>query len=95
MPLVLERRIRGAVAVVWPRGSSQVEEVDISYVEALMELASSLLRRADLDSAVRDSEERFRQVAENIRGFIWLRNPASPQVPVRERRLRKHLGTYA
>ncbi|MGH7616724.1 MAG: PAS domain-containing sensor histidine kinase [Gemmatimonadaceae bacterium] len=38
-----------------------------------------MLRRADLVSALRDSEERFRQVAENIRGFIWLRDPASPK----------------
>jgi len=77
IPLVLERRVRGALAVVRPQLTPQVEQVETSYLEALMELASSLLRRADLVSALRDSEERFRQVAENIRGFIWLRDPAS------------------
>jgi PAS domain S-box-containing protein len=79
IPLVLEQRVRGALAVVRPRMTPQVEQVETSYLEALTELASSLLRRADLVSALRDSEERFRQVAENIRGFIWLRDPASPK----------------
>ena len=78
IPLVLERQVRGALAVVRPRAIS-AEQVETSYLEALTELASSMLHRAGLVSALRDSEERFRQVAENIRGFIWLRDPTSPK----------------
>lgn len=77
VPLVSQRRVRGALAVVRPRTSTRAMQVETSYLDALMELASSMLYRVELVSALRASEERFRQVAENIRGFVWLRDPAS------------------
>jgi PAS domain S-box-containing protein len=36
--------------------------------------------QSSIVSAVRASEERFRQVAENIRSLVWLRDPATRQV---------------
>jgi PAS domain S-box-containing protein len=48
---------------------------DASYVRALDDLATAALQRVRLLEALRDSEERFRQIAENIREFIWLANP--------------------
>lgn len=48
---------------------------EASYVRALDDLATAALQRVRLLEALRDSEERFRQIAENIREFIWLADP--------------------
>lgn len=76
-PIMTGDRIRGALAIVRPRTGPRVRESETSYLNAVVELASSMLGRIELVSQLRISEERFRQVAENIRGFVWLRDPTS------------------
>jgi PAS domain S-box-containing protein len=50
-------------------------DADASYLQALADLASAAFRRGQLLEALHDSEERFRQITENIREFIWLSDP--------------------
>ncbi|HET7563439.1 MAG TPA: PAS domain-containing sensor histidine kinase [Gemmatimonadaceae bacterium] len=47
----------------------------IVHANALGDLASAALRRLALLEALGESEQRFRQVAENISEFIWLSDP--------------------
>lgn len=77
IPVVSDRRVRGALAIVRPRASVRVTESEDSYFEALMDLASAMLGRIELVSRLRTAERRFRQVAENLRGYVWLQDPAS------------------
>ena len=74
-PVLFGERVRGALGVARPTASARMTSTEDSYLGALIELASFVLRRVDLVSQLRESEERFRQVADNIRGFVWLREP--------------------
>ena len=76
-PILSDDRVRGVLAVARPIASERTTETEDSYLGALIELGSFVLRRVDLVGQLRESEERFRQVADNIRGFIWLREPES------------------
>jgi PAS domain S-box-containing protein len=78
-PILSEDEVRGALAVARPRASERTTQTEDSYLGALIELASLVVRRVDLVSQLRESEERFRQVTDNIRGFIWLREPGTLQ----------------
>jgi PAS domain S-box-containing protein len=78
-PVLFDQRPRGALGVARPTASARTTSTEDSYLGALTELATLVLRRVDLVSQLRESEERFRQVADNIRGFVWLREPASLQ----------------
>ncbi|HEY9225767.1 MAG TPA: ATP-binding protein, partial [Gemmatimonadaceae bacterium] len=75
VPVVSNGRVRGALAVVRPVTHARTTQAEDSYLGALMELASSMLWRVELVSQLRASEERFRQVADNIRGWVWLVTP--------------------
>lgn len=79
-PVLFDQRVRGALGVVRPKASALTMSTEDSYLGALIELASLVLRRVDLVSQLRESEERFRQVADNIRGFVWLREPDSLRI---------------
>ena len=77
VPLVPEDHTRGALAILRPRTDVHTAQAETSYLRALTELARSAWHRIDLSDALLASEERFRQVADNIRAFVWLRDPVS------------------
>lgn len=77
VPLIPEDRTRGALAILRPRTDDHTRQAETSYLRALTELATSTWHRIDLSDALLASEERFRQVADNIRAFVWLRDPVS------------------
>ena len=61
---------------MWDSSSSdRPGAADLSYLQALADLASAAFWRVELLEALRDSEERFRQIGENICEFIWLSDP--------------------
>jgi PAS domain S-box-containing protein len=76
-PIVVDGEVRGSLAIVRPSSAARTREAEDLYLGALLELASSMLRRVELVSELRAAEERFRQVADNIRGFVWLRDPST------------------
>jgi len=77
VPLMPEDRTRGALAILRPRADAHTARAETSYLRALTELATSTWHRIELSQALLASEERFRQVADNIRAFVWLRDPVS------------------
>lgn len=64
-------------ALVLLRSPEQVpfSREEATYVAVLADLASTTLRRVALVVAVRESEERFRQIADHLREAIWLSDP--------------------
>ncbi|HEY4131513.1 MAG TPA: ATP-binding protein [Gemmatimonadaceae bacterium] len=77
VPLIPEDHTRGALAILRPRTDVHTAQAETSYLRALTELAMSAWHRIELSDALVASEERFRQVADNIRAFVWLRDPVS------------------
>lgn len=77
VPLMPEDHTRGVLAILRPRTDDHAAQAETSYLRALTELATSAWHRIELSDALKASEERFRQVADNIRAFVWLRDPAS------------------
>lgn len=75
MPVRSDHQVRGTLAVVRPRTSVESAQAVATYLDGLTELGASMLRRFELDSALRTSEQRYRQIAENIPSIIWLRDP--------------------
>jgi PAS domain S-box-containing protein len=67
--------IRATLALVRIPSAERFSDADVAYLRALADLGSAAFRRVDLLEALRESEERFRQIAENIREFIWLSDP--------------------
>ena len=67
--------IRAALVLLRDRANEPFSDTDVSYLQALADLASAAFRRVELLEALRESEERFRQITENIREFIWLSDP--------------------
>ena len=56
---------------------SRVQERTAAYERANRLLRSEILERRLAEQALRDSEERFRQVAENVREAFWVATPDS------------------
>lgn len=77
VPLMPEDHTRGVLAILRPRTDDHSTQAETSYLRALTELATSAWHRIELSEALQASEERFRQVADNIRAFVWLRDPVS------------------
>lgn len=67
---------RGALMMIRADHDDTQSNADASYLEALGDLATAAFQRVQLVEALRESEERFRQIAENIREFVWLSDAA-------------------
>jgi PAS domain S-box-containing protein len=67
--------IRATLVLLRETDAEPFGDADVAYLHALGDLGSAAFRRVDLLEALRESEERFRQIAENIREFIWLSDP--------------------
>lgn len=64
--------VRGALVLLRRRNDDAESDMDGSYLPALAGLASAAFQRVQLLESLRESEERFRQIAENIREDVWL-----------------------
>jgi GAF domain-containing protein len=76
-PLIVEDRLVG-VMVVFTR-----QELPASASATLGAIADFLalgIQRKRAEAVLRDSEERFRQLAENISGVFWMTDPAKKQI---------------
>jgi PAS domain S-box-containing protein len=67
--------IRATLVLLRGRHNEPFGDADVSYLRGLANLTSAALRRVELLEALRESEERFRQITENIREFIWMSDP--------------------
>jgi PAS domain S-box-containing protein len=67
--------IRATLALVRIPSAERFSDADVAYLRALADLGSAAFRRVDLLEALRESEKRFRPIAENIREFIWFSDP--------------------
>lgn len=72
VPIVTEGQVHGALVVVSQPGETTFTSADEARARALGDLAAAALRRVALVDALRESKARFREIAENIREFIWL-----------------------
>ena len=70
-----ERDTRATLIMLRRANDEPFGDADVAYLQALADLASAAFRRGQLLEALHDSEERFRQITENIREFIWLSDP--------------------
>ena len=64
--------MRAALVLLRRSGSELFAGADVPYLQALGDLASAAFQRVALLEALRESEERFRQIADNIREIVWL-----------------------
>ena len=76
VPLVSDGQAQGALVLRRRETEEPFTSDDATGARALGDLAAAALRRAALDEALRKSEERFRQIADHIREFIWLSDPS-------------------
>ena len=72
VPLVADGYPQGALVLRRQPGDEPFTGADAARARALGDLAAMALRHTALDEALRESEERFRQIADNIHEFIWL-----------------------
>ncbi|HEX5435958.1 MAG TPA: ATP-binding protein [Gemmatimonadaceae bacterium] len=75
VPLTDHGSVLGALVLLRDPASAPFTPAEVSYAHALGDLASSPLRKFALLEALSESEQHFRQIAENIREFIWLSDP--------------------
>jgi PAS domain S-box-containing protein len=76
-------------------GSQQADfpsEVDRLLLSVGASQAGAVLRRSRAEQELRDSEERFRQLAENIDGYFWLNSPDDNQMLYMSRGYEKICG---
>jgi len=64
--------VRATLVLFRAQDDERRSNADASYLRALGDLATAALQRVQLLDALRESEERFRQIAENIRENVWL-----------------------
>ena len=64
--------VRATLVLLRGQDDERRSNADASYLRALGDLATAALQRVQLLDALRESEERFRQIAENIRENVWL-----------------------
>lgn len=50
-------------------------EDDVNFLQAMANLLAEVVERQEMEAALRASEERFRQLAENIREVLWMMTP--------------------
>jgi PAS domain S-box-containing protein len=48
---------------------------DVNFLQAMANLLAELVERQEMEAALRSSEERFRELAENIREVLWMMVP--------------------
>lgn len=74
VPLSAEGQTLGAMVLLRDSREERFTPSEAKQARALGDLASAALRRVTLLEELSESEQRFRQIAENIREFVWLSN---------------------
>jgi PAS domain S-box-containing protein len=75
VPLRAEERVLGALVVLVPDGSASFRPEEVAFLRALGDAASAAVRRVLLLDDLRESEERLRELAENVREVFWVAEP--------------------
>jgi PAS domain S-box-containing protein len=63
------------------RASRWFTEDDISFVQAVANVVAEAVARGHAEQNLRDSEERFRELAENIREVFFVTDPRASEIP--------------
>ena len=71
-----DRNVHGTLVLLRGKRDGPPLRTDAAYLPALGDLASAAFHRVHLLESLRESEERFRQIAENIRENVWLADAA-------------------
>jgi PAS domain S-box-containing protein len=74
-PLRAQGRVLGALIVLRPEGAPPFRPEETAFVRALGDAASASIRRVRLLEDLRESEQRFRDLAENVREVFWVAEP--------------------
>ncbi|HEU4602804.1 MAG TPA: GAF domain-containing protein, partial [Steroidobacteraceae bacterium] len=93
VPIVRDGRLIASLTVAdsWPREWTR----DISLIEELAERIWSATERARVESALRESEERFRQFSEASSDALWIRDAATLNMEYVSPALEKIYGAEA
>jgi len=73
-PLIAGDRLHGTVAFA-TRTRERLREGDLRLFQSVGDQVAAALERARLTNEMRDSEERFRALAENVSQFAWMAEP--------------------
>lgn len=76
-PLIVEERLVGVMAVF---SRKQLHEATISTLAAVADSVALCIQAKQAEEVLRESEERFRQMAENISEVFWLTDPTGREV---------------
>lgn len=77
VPVIIEDDLVGQISLANP--SRDYGEKDLQAVNRLADFYALAINRMRAEEALRESELRFRQVAENIRAVFWLRSAGTPE----------------
>ncbi|MBV8900756.1 MAG: response regulator, partial [Verrucomicrobia bacterium] len=76
-PLIVEERLVGVMVVFTRRELPASASATLGAIAHFLALG---IQRKRAEAVLRDSEERFRQLAENISGVFWMTDPAKTQI---------------
>jgi diguanylate cyclase (GGDEF)-like protein/PAS domain S-box-containing protein len=79
VPLFSQSQVAGVLNVESTDGV-RLSEADLRLMTALADQIGIALGRAHLYAAIRESEQRFRQLAEHIEQVFWLEDPEHPHL---------------
>jgi PAS domain S-box-containing protein len=65
-------RPAGAVVLYWRHSPIRIDPIDLEGLSVVADLLTAVLRRRDADIALRDSEARFRVMADSSPLLIWV-----------------------
>ncbi len=74
VPMTAEQRVIGTLSLAHT-GDIAVDDSLVPWAIALGRHVASLIRRLQSEEALKESEERFRQLAENIQEVFWMSDP--------------------
>ncbi|NET58268.1 MAG: PAS domain S-box protein [Symploca sp. SIO2E6] len=80
VPMVAQGQLLGLVGFDSVRTSKIWTTDTITLLRLVGEIFANALERQEAEFDVRDSEERFRQLAENIESVFWMRDPEQQHV---------------
>ncbi|NER47686.1 MAG: PAS domain S-box protein [Symploca sp. SIO1A3] len=80
VPMVAQSQLLGLVGFNAVRTSKVWTKETITLLRLVGEIFANALERQEAELDVRESEERFRQLAENIESVFWMRDPEQQNI---------------
>jgi PAS domain-containing protein len=78
-PIIFDTRVLGVIEL-WHRTLKRADEEQLRVLTGIGTQIGQFLERKRADEALRENEERLRQLAENLEEVIWLSSPDAGEI---------------